>query len=78
MCRSCCCEPKFPFKPCCIFRAAAAMHCCSVLQDALEWALYVQELLLWQPWPARLLALPGFRESAADANSRLPLFRGPR
>jgi hypothetical protein len=47
-------------------------------QDALEWALYVQELLLWQPWSLRLLALPGFRESAADANTGLPLFRGPR
>jgi hypothetical protein len=22
------------------------LHCCSLLQDALEWALYAQELLL--------------------------------
>jgi hypothetical protein len=51
------------------------------LQDALEWALYVQELLMWQPWPQRLLALPSFKEvaAAADAaNGSLPLFRGPR
>lgn len=49
------------------------------LQDALEWALYVQELLMWQHWPARLLALPAFREVAADSTSGgLPLFRGPR
>lgn len=46
-------------------------------QDALEWCMYVQELLLWQHWSAHVLAVPDFKE-VLDGVSGLPLFRGPR
>jgi len=48
-----------------------------VYQDALEWALVVQELLLWQPWSQRLLVQAPFQE-VVDEKTDLPLFRGPR
>eukprot|EP00775_Hariotina_reticulata_P008470 gene8470-8653_t len=46
-------------------------------QDALEWALVVQELLVWQSWSQKLLAQAPFLE-VVDEATELPLFRGPR
>lgn len=48
------------------------------MQDALEWCLHVQELLMWQHWSPAVLGQASCREVLLDEASGLPLFRGPR
>jgi hypothetical protein len=49
-------------------------------QVAAAWCLLTQDLLMWQDWPAQLLALPQFREewSGGGRGSGTLVFRGPR